>query len=76
MLRLLAPHIKLIGEPNMDLAQSQIGPLSNDPFSAKTQGKSRFPLLAPVVVTEHSSKEVAAHETFLAFFRLNRRGQR
>jgi hypothetical protein len=56
----------------MAQVQSQFGPPPNTPFSHKMAANSPFLLLAPLVVTEHSSKEVAAHETFPAFFRLNR----
>ena len=56
----------------MAQAQSQFGPPPNDPFPNKMPANSPFLLLAPLVVTEHSSKEVALHETFHAFFRLNR----
>jgi hypothetical protein len=56
----------------MAQAQSQFGPPRNAPFSHKIAANSRFLLPTALVVTEHSSKEIALHETFPAFFRLNR----
>jgi hypothetical protein len=71
MLRVLAPRIKLISEPNMELTESQYGPPSNACFHFKMQANSPFLLLPPPATPEHSLKEVAAHETFPTFFRLN-----
>jgi hypothetical protein len=71
MLRVLAPRIKLIREPNMERTESQYGPPSNACFHAKMQANARFPLLSPLAASKHSLKEVASLETFPTFFRLN-----
>ena len=71
MLHVLAPRIKLISEPNMEPTESQYGPPSNACFHPKMQANSRFSLLSPLAASKHSLKEVATHETFPTFFRLN-----
>jgi hypothetical protein len=75
MQRLLVSLIKLYRdlsrEPNIELSKSQFGPPSEGPFSPKTLINSRFLPLTPLTAPKHSLKEVAAHETFVVFFRLN-----
>jgi hypothetical protein len=72
---LIFPRIKLtnklLGEPEMEWLESQFGPPANGPFSLKKWAKSRLFTLAPLAGPKQSLKEVAAHETFAAFFRLN-----
>jgi hypothetical protein len=76
MLRLVALRIKLscklVREPNLERTESQFGPPGSAPFSLKKRANSRFSLIAAPGCTKQSLKEVAAHETFAAFFRLNR----
>jgi hypothetical protein len=72
---LAVPRIKLIykllGEPKMEWMESQFGPSSNTLFSPKKWANSRLLPLARLAGPKQSLKEVAAHETFAAFFRLN-----
>ena len=55
----------------MELTESQFGPPSNALFRLKIAANWRFFLLRPLVTPKHSPKEVATHETFPGFFRLN-----
>jgi hypothetical protein len=55
----------------MEGTESQFGPPSNALIILKKWANSRLLRLAPLVGPKHSLKEVAAHETFAAFFRLN-----
>jgi len=55
----------------MEGMESQFGPSSNTLFSPKKWANSRFLPLARLAGPKQSLKEVAAHETFAAFFRLN-----
>jgi hypothetical protein len=75
MLRWPVPRIKLcckpLRDPNLDRTESQFGPPSNTLFSLKKRANSRFSLLAAGGGPKESLKEVAAHETFPGFFRLN-----
>jgi hypothetical protein len=76
MLRMPAPRIKLcyklFCEPNMERTESQFGPPYNALFRLKKRPNSRFLLKTALAGLKHSLKEVAVHETFAAFFRLNR----
>jgi hypothetical protein len=72
---LVVPRIKLInkliGEPKMEWVESQFGPPADAPFRLKKRPNSRFLLKAALGGQKESLKEVAAHETFPGFFRLN-----
>jgi hypothetical protein len=76
MLRWPALRIKLCCKPfrelRMERTESQFGPSSDTLFNLKKRANSRFSLLAARGCLKHSLKEVAAHETFAGFFRLNR----
>jgi|HubBroStandDraft_6_1064221.scaffolds.fasta_scaffold805901_2 hypothetical protein len=76
MLRWPALRIKLCCKPfrelRMERTESQFGPPSDALFSREKWANSRFLPLEPLVGLKHSLKEVAVHETFAGFFRLNR----
>jgi hypothetical protein len=56
----------------MERTESQFGPPYNALFRLKKRPNSRFLLKTALAGLKHSLKEVAVHETFAAFFRLNR----
>jgi hypothetical protein len=72
---LVVPRIKLrckeLREPNLDRTESQFGPAADTLFSLKKRPNSRFLQRAALGGPKESLKEVAAHETFPGFFRLN-----
>jgi hypothetical protein len=54
----------------MEHVKSQFGPPRNAPFWGKNASKTAISAIIVPGMKEHSSKEVAGHETFSPFFRL------
>jgi hypothetical protein len=69
--RVLAPQVNLLPPQDLRQTQGQFGPPPNV-LSPQIQANSLFLLPSPLMAPEHSSKEVATHETFRPFFRLTR----
>jgi hypothetical protein len=69
-MRLLAARVHRKAQKGMEHVKSQFGPPRNAPFWGKNASKTAISAIIVPGMKEHSSKEVAAHETFSPFFRL------